>query len=114
EALQLRRALGNILDIAECFEGLAALAADRQPRQAARLLGAAAVLRDNLGAPVAAVDQTRLLEVVGRVRRGIRADTFDSAWQEGCGLAMDIALDLALEDELLGPASESGAGGDAA
>ena len=112
EALQLRRALGNILDIAECFEGLAALAADRQPRQAARLLGAAAVLRDNLAAPVAVVDQTRLMEVIGRVRRSIRPETFDSAWQAGRGLTMEKAIDLALQDETPEHGGESGSGGD--
>ena len=102
EALQLRRALGDILHMPECFEGLAALVADRQPRRAARLLGAAEALRDRLGAPVAAVDRTRLTEVVERVRRrSIRLEAFQSAWQEGRGMALEQAIGLALQDEPL-------------
>jgi predicted ATPase/DNA-binding CsgD family transcriptional regulator len=112
EALQKRRALGDILHIPECFEGLAALAADRQPRRAARLLGAAEALRERLGAPVAAADQARLVDLVGRVRRSVRPDTFDSAWQEGRDLAIDTAIDLALRDEPASPSADHGSDGE--
>jgi predicted ATPase/DNA-binding NarL/FixJ family response regulator len=104
EALQVQRALGDILHMPECFEGLAALAADRQARRAARLLGASEALRDRLGAPVAGVDQARLTDVVERVRRSIRPEAFQSAWQDGRGLAMDQAITLALQEEPSGPA----------
>ena len=67
------RLLGTVgaLGIAECFEGLAAAAdASRKPLDAARLIGAADVLRAAIGAPLpsriwprkraVAVESTRL------------------------------------------------------
>ena len=110
EALLKRRALGDILHMPECFEGLAALAADRQPRRAARLLGAAGALRERLGAPVAAADQSRLVELIGRVRRSVRPDTFETAWQDGRDLTLDRAIALALQDDAAGASGEPGPG----
>src|SRR5262249_38948892 len=57
ESLALRRELGDQAGTAACLEGLAALVhAGGQPRDAARLLGVAAALRDTIGAPHSPID----------------------------------------------------------
>ncbi len=101
EALELRRALGNVVHIAECFEGLAAVAADSQPRRAARLLGAAEALHDTSGAPMEAVDQKRQADLVARLRARLRPDTFARAWQQGRKSSLDETMDFAAQDPLL-------------
>jgi non-specific serine/threonine protein kinase len=98
QSLEMRRALGNILHIAESLEGLAALAAAGQPRVAAQLLGAAEALRETSGAPVPAAEQDRYADLVAQLRRRLRDDTFAAAWTQGRALSMESAIDLALRD----------------
>jgi DNA-binding CsgD family transcriptional regulator len=97
-ALEVWRALGNTVDISECLEGIAAVVIDDHPRRAAQLLGAAEVLRQRSGAPIAAVERWRYAQLVSHVRRRLRDDTFVAAWQAGRHLSMDRAVDLAQRD----------------
>ncbi len=54
----MRRELGDRRGITDCLEGLAAVAAALgRPREAVRLYGTAAVLRETIGAPVLPFDQ---------------------------------------------------------
>lgn len=91
-------ALGNIVELAECFEGLATARADRQPRQAARLLGVADALRTASGAAVAAVEQERYRAALAKVRDHLREDTFAAAWAQGHTLSLADAIALASAD----------------
>jgi non-specific serine/threonine protein kinase len=99
QALEVWRKLGNFVDIAECFEGMAAAMAGAQPRRAANLLGAAEVLRERSGAPAAAVELRRYEDLVARLHKQLREDTFAAAWHQGRRLAMDRAIDLAMRDD---------------
>jgi len=64
-----------------------------------RLLGAAEALRERSGAPIAAADRSRYTELIERLLRAVRPDTFAGAWREGRELSLDAAIDLALRDE---------------
>jgi non-specific serine/threonine protein kinase len=77
---------------------VAGVVADSEPRRAARLLGAAEALRERAGALVAAVEQRRYAELVARVQRRLRPETFSSAWREGRSLTRDQAVELALRE----------------
>jgi DNA-binding CsgD family transcriptional regulator len=100
QALEVRRSLGNILHIAECLEGIAAVVATSQPRQATHLLGAAEALRETSGAPIPPVEQQAHSQIVARVRGRLREDTFAAAWSQGRGLSLTSAIDLAMRDEV--------------
>lgn len=99
ESLQARRVLGNVLHIAESLEGLAAVMADDQPRIAARLLGAAQVMRETSGAPVPAVEESRYEAILARVRSGLTDATFRAGWNAGRALSVNGAIDIAMEPE---------------
>src|SRR5207249_7776045 len=60
ESLTLCRELEDKYSLAECFEGLAGVAvAQQQLERAARLLGAAAALREAIGAPLSPRERVR-------------------------------------------------------
>jgi predicted ATPase/DNA-binding CsgD family transcriptional regulator len=99
QALLVWRSLGNIVDIAECLDGLAMVVASVQPRRAAHLLGAAEALRERSGAAIAAVEQGRYRELVERVQKQLRESTFAAAWREGRALPIHRAIDVALQEE---------------
>jgi predicted ATPase/DNA-binding CsgD family transcriptional regulator len=96
ESLRARRALGNVLHIAESLEGLAAVLADDQPRIAARLLGAAQVMRETSGAPVPAVEEQRYAQIVARTRSGLTATALRASWNAGRALSVDGAINIAM------------------
>ncbi|GAC1320157.1 MAG: hypothetical protein NVSMB2_15940 [Chloroflexota bacterium] len=98
QGLTAWRALGNIVELAECFEGIATARAERQPRQAARLLGVADALRAQSGASIPAVEQERNRTVLARVREHLREDTYAAAWGQGHALGLDEAIELASDD----------------
>jgi len=87
ESLALGREAGDRRGIAQCLEGLAAVAtatADSEPRtwstNAARLLGAASALREALGIPVASVGQPTVERAVADARASLGEEEFLSAW----------------------------------
>jgi non-specific serine/threonine protein kinase len=110
QALEVWRKLGNFVDVAECFEGMAEAMIGGQPRRAANLLGAAEVLRERSGAPAAAVELRRYKELIARLHKQLREDTFATAWREGRGLTMAGAIDLAMRDDAQREAHTDAAG----
>jgi predicted ATPase/DNA-binding CsgD family transcriptional regulator len=111
QALEVWRALGNFVDVAECLEGMAAEVVDGQPRRAAHLFGAAEALRERSGAPIAAVEEPRYRVIIARLKTHLRENTFDAAWREGRGLSMDRAIELALQDDAPAPVVDSDGSG---
>jgi tetratricopeptide (TPR) repeat protein len=92
ESLAIRMRLGDSSGIAYCLEGIAALATVRGDQvRAARLLGAAAAIRETVGAPMRGAylpDHDRLLSAV---RDGLTADRFTEAWRAGSSLSVTEA-----------------------
>jgi hypothetical protein len=84
EGLAIRRELGDRRGIAFSLAGLAAvIAALGNWLRAARVWGAAAQLREEIGSPMPPNEQSRYERRVAQARAGHDAATFDRAWQEG-------------------------------
>jgi len=79
--------------LAACLEGLAALEARQgAPRHAARLWGAAEVLREAIGTPMHPVDRAPYERARAQVRATLGEQAFRVAWAEGRGLTPEQAL----------------------
>jgi predicted ATPase/class 3 adenylate cyclase/DNA-binding CsgD family transcriptional regulator len=81
------------LQIPECLELLSLLAGEQESfAEAARLLGAAHVLRDRLGYPIPPVEQPDHATATRTARAGLGDSGFDDAWQEGAAMDLDAAV----------------------
>jgi predicted ATPase len=95
--LNLHSKMGAKLDSAEDIERLAnTTSASMQPVRATRLFGAAAALRETLGAPRASVDHIRYGSAIAEIRAHVDEASFKSAWAEGYAMTLDQAIDYAL------------------
>ncbi len=84
ESLALWVALDEQVDIAECLEGLAAVAADAgEALRAARLAGAATAAREAAGSLLSPTDQQRLAPHLDRAAAQLGPAAFAAAWNEG-------------------------------
>jgi tetratricopeptide (TPR) repeat protein len=84
EALARHRRLGTRLGIAETLEALADLAGQLQEwERAARLLGAAEALREQIGAPIPPVERTAHDRATALTLERLGEEAFLAAWAEG-------------------------------
>ncbi|MFN2471116.1 MAG: tetratricopeptide repeat protein [Gaiellaceae bacterium] len=97
EALAGFEELSDREGVAESLEQIACLAGRRgRPQRAARLAGAAAALRDQIGVPLAtAADVDRLERDLARVREELGADRYAAAFAAGNEAGPDTTLDEA-------------------
>jgi len=104
ESLTIRRELGDRFGIPYSLDGLAALVASLcEPLRAARIWGAAERLRAEIGTPLLAWERAGYDRSVAAARIASGDDiAFDSAWQEGRGLTLDGAIDIALATSVEG------------
>jgi ATP/maltotriose-dependent transcriptional regulator MalT len=114
ESLALRHRLGEPLGVAECLDGLAMAAAHAgrpaDARWAARLLGAADALRQQIGAPLAPGEQPRRTAAIRTASVRLGRAAFSAAWQAGRALPPEEAV----AEALAGGPTGSHAGGSAA
>jgi tetratricopeptide (TPR) repeat protein len=97
ECLTLCRDIGGKSIAAFCLEGLAAaLCAQEQPQRAARLFGAAAATRHQIGVPLTPIERPRHERLVAAVRAHLDPDTFAAAWAAGAALSLEQAIAEAL------------------
>ena len=98
ESLAIRRELGDRSGIPYSLEGLAAVVASlRDSLRAARIWGATERSRAEIGTPLPPCERSGYDRCVAAARIASGDDAaFDSAWQEGRGLTLDQAIDLAL------------------
>jgi ATP/maltotriose-dependent transcriptional regulator MalT len=97
EGLHLHQELGNRAGIADTLESIAALAAtETQSERAVRLAGAAAGIREEVGAPLSPSSRAKLDRWLIPVRQALGSETTTLAWQAGRDMAAEQALDLAL------------------
>lgn len=98
ESLELAVELGYRELIAYGLAGLADVAAlGTDPERAARLIGAADALFEELGVALSADDAESYERTVERVRAQLSPETFDECRQEGSMLDAERAAELALE-----------------
>jgi len=98
ECLAIRRELEDRSGIPSSLGGLAAVVASlRDSLRAARIWGATERSRAVIGKPLTPSERSRYDRWVAAARIALGDDAaFDSAWQEGRGLTLDQAIDLAL------------------
>ena len=96
DSLRIRHAFNDALGVAECLDGLGAVAAaaDRC-RPAVALLAAASTRRAIAGADQLPEDRELTNALLDRLRAALTDDDFDSAWAEGAALDADALLGLA-------------------
>ncbi len=94
QSLGHKRGLARLLD---CFACSAAL--QSQPERALRLAGAAATLRQTLGAPLSPADHARLEKSLDPARRALPGPASSAAWMEGWAMSAGRAVEYALASE---------------
>ncbi|HET8631472.1 MAG TPA: tetratricopeptide repeat protein [Thermomicrobiales bacterium] len=111
ESLALFRELGDRLFVAVCLEGLAGLAAaEGWPVRAGRLFGAAAALRDTIGAPLPDFNRAFYEWNQARARAAVDEATFAAAWAAGRLLTPEEALAAPDEPDGAAPPGLAGRG----
>jgi predicted ATPase/DNA-binding CsgD family transcriptional regulator len=97
ESLAVCRNGHNLGSFAQAIEGLARVAAEiGDPVRAAKLYGAAEVMRRRHGGRVKAQDSALHRQGVQRAREHLSSDAFDAAWTAGQALTTDEIVDEAL------------------
>jgi hypothetical protein len=92
--------LGHRAAIAHQLESFAFVAgAQAQLPRAARLLGAAASLREQIGIHMSSQERVENERELAGLRAGLDEQTFAALWAEGRALAMDAAIEYAIANE---------------
>lgn len=96
ESLQMYRELGDRWGLAYLLEDMGVLAAlEEKATRAFTLVGAASVLRQDIGSPLSATEQTKLEAALAPARAQLGAETELTAYGAGRSLSLDAALELA-------------------
>jgi DNA-binding CsgD family transcriptional regulator len=94
EGLAVARQVGDKLYIASCLEGLAGVAAGQGDFvRAVRLWGAAASLREMIGAPIPPVERDSYERSVASARSRLKESIFSAVWAEGRALTLEQVTD---------------------
>ncbi|MGQ0550991.1 MAG: ATP-binding protein [Armatimonadota bacterium] len=97
ESLAIYRELGDRLGIIHSLEGFAGLAAAQaQPQRALRLSGAAASLREAIGAPLSPTEHARLAHRLEAARQTLSEEVTTELWTEGRAMTLEQAIAYAL------------------
>jgi len=94
QELDYKRGIARLL---ECFARSAAAQLDAE--RALRLAGAAAALRQNIGAPLAPAEQAKLEAALDPVRQALTNTASAAAWLEGWTLPVEKAIEEVLASE---------------
>jgi tetratricopeptide (TPR) repeat protein len=98
ESLEIRHDLQDSVRLAESLEEMASAS---EPLHAARLWGAAERNREDIGAPLDPHDEAWYNRQFARARATLTDESeFERAWQEGRGLTLSQAIELALQADL--------------
>jgi len=95
EAMERFAAMEDRIGIAECLVGLAQVVAPETPARAARLLGAAATMRDAIGAPLSAELQPGVADILGQLREVLGETDLQGALAEGGAMEAGEAVGMA-------------------
>jgi hypothetical protein len=94
QGLDHKRGIARLL---ECFACAAAV--QRESERSLRLAGAAAALRQNIGAPLTSAEQSKLDSGLYPARQALTNAVGRTAWLEGLALPFDKAIEEALAME---------------
>jgi hypothetical protein len=101
QELEHKRGIARLL---ECFACSASI--QFQAERSLRLAGAAAALRQNIGAPLTPAEQAKLEAHLDPARYALANTSGATAWLEGWGMPLEKAIEKAIE-EALRPDAES-------
>ena len=91
--------LGHRVSLAREFECLAFIACTQsQLQRAARLLGAAESIRENLNSPMTATERVEYDQNVSTLRAQMKQSDFATAWAEGRAMTLEQAIEFALKE----------------
>ena len=108
ECFALCRELGAKGFISYCLESLACVAvAESESERAARLFGAAQVLRDTLGISLAPDFRTLVEPYAVEARSGLEAATWEAAFAEGQSMGPEEAVMYAPSENKIDPATDT-------
>jgi predicted ATPase/serine/threonine protein kinase len=100
ESIQIFQELGHKRGIARLLECFACSAATQlRPERSLRLAGAAAALRQVLGAPLPPVEQTQHERSLEPARKALSNAAASAAWLEGWGMPVEKAVEEALKSD---------------
>lgn len=94
EELEHKRGIARLLENFACSAG-----AQDHAGRCLRLAGAAAALRQSIGAPLAPMEQSKLKACLDRARQAISDTAGTTAWLEGWALPVDKAIEEVLREE---------------
>jgi predicted ATPase/serine/threonine protein kinase len=94
QELDHKRGIARLLDCFAC-----SAAAQSQPDRALRLAGAAAALRETLGATLTPAEQARLTKSLEPARRILSDSAGASVWMEGFAMPIEDAIAIAVAPE---------------
>ncbi len=104
ESIGLFQKLEHKRGVARLLESFACAAAEQsEPGRALRLAGAAAALRQSIGAPLTAVEQSKLEAILESARNALTIPAGRSAWLEGWVMPIEKTV-----EEVLKPVERSG------
>ncbi len=110
----LRDAIGELqpiyarVELVECFEELAHVAAaTRQPQHATLLLGASRAIRESIGSIIASDEQAALDASLEDLRQRPGIERFTAAWNRGRNLSFEETISAARSGETPGVEEES-------
>jgi tetratricopeptide (TPR) repeat protein len=98
QELEHKRGIARLL---ECFASSASAQFDAQ--RSLRLAGAAAAVRQNIGAPLTPAEQAKLEASLDRARQAMTNTASATAWLEGWALPVDKAIEEVLIPEAASP-----------
>jgi len=100
ESILIFQDLGHKRGIARLLESFAcSAAAQSMPDRSLRLAGAAAALRQVLGAPLSPVEQAQIERSLGPAREALTNTAASAAWLEGWGMPLQKAVEDALSSD---------------
>jgi predicted ATPase len=98
QELEHKRGIARLL---ECFACTAAV--QLQAERSLRLAGAAAALRQNIGAPLTLAEQAKLETILDPARQALTNTSGATAWLEGWAMPVEKAIDEVLMPEAFPP-----------
>jgi predicted ATPase len=99
QSLEISRTVGDQDDIAWALQLLGVAASESQTEKAARLCGAAEVLREKLGVSLSGTELALHERAVSSLQSALDAETLATAWAIGRALALAQAIEQALADD---------------
>jgi predicted ATPase len=100
QELNHKRGIARLLECSAC-----SAAAQLEAERSLRLAGAAAALRQNIGAPLTATEQAKLEAALKPARQALTNTVATTAWLEGSALPVEKAIEEVLMPETSSPVS---------